>query len=71
MDLPIASQAPTFSDVQVKHPHSNAIATATFYGLVTGDMDRDGNPTGAFRPDDPINRAEVAKIIALVKEVIE
>ena len=31
----------------------------------------DGAILHRFRPDDPINRAEVAKIIALVDEVME
>ncbi|MSR67816.1 S-layer homology domain-containing protein [Candidatus Peribacteria bacterium] len=32
-------------------------------GVISGDVDAAGNPTGKFRPTDPINRAEVAKMI--------
>jgi hypothetical protein len=35
------------------------------YGLVQG------NPDGTFRPDDPINRAEVAKLVALLLKLRE
>lgn len=47
----------------VTHPHTSAIGLAAFYGFVSGD---DGANT--FRPDEPINRVEVAKIIALAAE---
>lgn len=46
-------------------PIRTPIAIATFFGLVEGDKDPNGNPTNRFRPDDAINRAEAAKIIAL------
>ncbi|PIR52984.1 hypothetical protein COU76_03720 [Candidatus Peregrinibacteria bacterium CG10_big_fil_rev_8_21_14_0_10_49_10] len=45
------------------HPLEADIAFATINGIVSGDTDAMGNPTGTFRPDDPINRAEAAKII--------
>ena len=45
------------------HPLEADIAYATVNGVVGGDTDQYGNPTGAFRPDDPVNRAEAAKII--------
>ncbi len=32
-------------------------------GVLSGDTDASGHPTGTFRPTDPINRAEVAKMI--------
>lgn len=59
----------TYEDVPKDHPYSAAIGSATFFGIVTGDVDPDGKPLNRFRPDDPINRAEVAKIIALAKEL--
>ena len=65
--IPVAPNAtPAFSDVPANHPYASAIATAAFYGLVTGD-----DASNTFRPDDPINRAEVAKIAALVKELMK
>ncbi len=61
----------SFSDVPSNHQYAQAITTAAAYGLVTGDTDSAGNPLGTFRPDEPINRAEVAKIIALAKELLK
>jgi len=72
MGIPTAAKTPSsFKDVPHDHPYAPAIVVATTYGLVTGDLDSSGNPLGTFRPDDPITRAEVAKIIALVKEVMQ
>jgi len=68
--LPIADQDPAFSDVPPGHLHASAIATAAFYGLIGGDTDAQGIPLNTFRPDAPITRAEVAKIIAVIKETI-
>lgn len=45
------------------HGFESDIAFAAAMGIVTGDKDADGNPTGMFRPDDNVNRAEAAKII--------
>ncbi|MDD5624034.1 MAG: Ig-like domain-containing protein, partial [Candidatus Peribacteraceae bacterium] len=70
MSLPIANQVPPFIDVPEKHPYARAIATAAFFGLINGDTDANGTALGTFRPDAPITRAEVAKIVALVKEVM-
>mgnify|MGYP005641111257 CR=1 FL=1 len=50
------AQGKTFGDVLPTHKYANAIETAAVDGLI----DSGGN----FRPDDAINRAEVAKIIA-------
>lgn len=71
LHLPIAEQSPTFSDVAADHPHAKAIATAQFYGIIKGDTDGDGQPLGTFRPDETINRAEVAKMIATLTEIVE
>ncbi|MCB9807688.1 S-layer homology domain-containing protein [Candidatus Peribacteria bacterium] len=66
MGLPIAKQASHFTDVPETHPYAHAIATAAFYGIITGDTDTEGNLLNTFRPDAIINRAEVVKIIALL-----
>ncbi|MFA6523153.1 MAG: FG-GAP-like repeat-containing protein [Candidatus Peribacteraceae bacterium] len=60
-----------FTDVSSDHRYAQAIATAAAYGIIEGDKDADGNLLHTFRPDDQIIRAEVAKIIALAKEVME
>lgn len=44
------------------HPYEADISYATLLGIVSGDI-KDGVPTGAFRPDDGVNRAEAAKLI--------
>jgi hypothetical protein len=44
------------------HPFAKAIATAAFYGFIDSGTQ--------FRPDDPINRAEAARLIALAREVL-
>lgn len=48
---------------------SSAIYAAIQDRVVSGDTDSAGNPTGMFRPADPINRAEVAKILSAAIQV--
>jgi hypothetical protein len=43
---------------------------AAYYGFVSGDTGPDGTPLNHFRPDAPMNRAEVAKLIAPAREVV-
>ena len=50
------AEGKTFGDVLPTHKYANAIETAAADGLI----DAGGN----FRPEDPINRAEIAKIIS-------
>lgn len=45
------------------HPLEAHIAYAYTRGIVSGDKNAQGVETGTFRPDESINRAEVAKII--------
>jgi hypothetical protein len=67
----IGKTPPSYIDVPADHPHAYAISAATFFGLVEGDRDADGNLLNRFRPDAPITREEVAKIVALAREVAE
>ncbi|PIR53852.1 hypothetical protein COU75_03925 [Candidatus Peregrinibacteria bacterium CG10_big_fil_rev_8_21_14_0_10_42_8] len=55
------AEGKTFADVLPTHKYANAIETAAIDGLI----DSGGN----FRPDDEINRAEVAKIIANAMDI--
>ena len=65
--LPVAAKAThPFTDVPAGHPYEQSIATAYLYGIVEGD---DGVST--VRPDDTMNRAEVAKMIAILKQLLE
>ncbi|MBI3336207.1 S-layer homology domain-containing protein [Candidatus Peregrinibacteria bacterium] len=50
-----------FTDT-ANHPYEADISEATKLGIVSGDM-KDGVPTGTFRPNDGVNRAEAAKLI--------
>lgn len=58
LDIPIKNGVLPYSDVATDSPYASAIATATRLGIVAGDA---GKTT--FRPDAPINRAEVAKMV--------
>lgn len=51
-----------FTDTR-DHPLESDIAYAAALKMVSGDKDASGKPTGTFRPDAPVNRAEAAKII--------
>jgi len=60
-----------YTDLPTSHPYAKAIVTATLHGLIEGDTDVNGITLSTVRPGDNINRAEVAKIIALAKELME
>ena len=45
------------------HSYDADIALAAVQGVVSGDTDSNGRPTGTFRPNDGVNRAEAAQII--------
>lgn len=51
--------ANSYSDVRAGQWYNNAVSTMTSAGIVNG------YPDGTFRPNAPITRAEMAKIIAL------
>ncbi|OGJ58013.1 hypothetical protein A2881_04395 [Candidatus Peribacteria bacterium RIFCSPHIGHO2_01_FULL_55_13] len=56
---------PLFSPFKdtIDHPLESDIAYGAALKMVSGDKDASGNPLGTFRPDDPVVRAEAAKII--------
>jgi hypothetical protein len=64
--IPMTVSTSVYTDVSAKTPYAQAILTATSLGIVQGDTGPDGKPTGTFRPDDTINRAEAAKILTNV-----
>lgn len=66
-----AKNLASFSDVPESHRYAAAITLAYVYGIIDGDIDSNGKPKGTFRPDDSINRAEVAKMLALAKKLIK
>lgn len=58
-----------FDDITASTEFSGAIEQAANDGVVSGYADDKGQPTGQFGPTDSVNRAEVAKIITLAKNV--
>lgn len=70
--IPTAAKTPPlFTDVPANYPYAPAITIAATYGLIEGDLDAQGHPLNTFRPNDPINRAEVAKIMALARALLQ
>ncbi len=57
--------AVSFRDLGIGHRHAAAIQDAFARGIIGGDTDATGKPTGTVRPDEPVNRAEAAKIVSL------
>lgn len=60
LGIPLTKVGVGYSDVPADHPYIQAIATASSLGIVSGDAGQD-----TFRPDDSVNRAEVAKMVVL------
>ncbi len=52
-----------YRDVKSEMAYAPAIEALSQADIVSGDTDENGLPAGTFRPYDPINRAEVAKMI--------
>lgn len=58
-----------FTDVSSTYIFRAPIETAYRDGIVTGYKDEKGNPTNLFGPTNAINRAEVAKIASLARQI--
>ena len=67
----IATEDNPFQDLSTTSPFASSIETAAKLGIISGDTDAHGNPTGTVRPNDSINRAEAAKIIALARQILK
>lgn len=66
VDEPLGWQTgEVFTDVTTRTPYAAAIETAFGLELVSGKQDATGQDTGLFGPLDPINRAEMSKILDL------
>ncbi|PIR53184.1 hypothetical protein COU76_02405 [Candidatus Peregrinibacteria bacterium CG10_big_fil_rev_8_21_14_0_10_49_10] len=59
----------SYDDVTVNSKYATSIMALTRDGVVSGDTNTSGTITGSFRPDDPINRAEVAKMVMEARAV--
>lgn len=64
LKIPLTDDEPLYMDVPTGSLYAPVVATATRLGIVSGD---DGQNT--FRPNAPINRAEVAKMITLALQI--
>ncbi|MFH1444329.1 MAG: S-layer homology domain-containing protein [Candidatus Peregrinibacteria bacterium] len=58
-----------FTDVDSSVEFAAAVEMAARAGVIAGDTDAQGNSLGTFRPIDPVNRAEVAKIVTMALQV--
>ena len=67
--ITVPEGTPPFSD-STSHKYKNDVAYAYALEIVSGDKDENGNEKGTFRPNDPVNRAEVAKIVKLAIELL-
>ena len=54
-----------FADVAPDLPYASEIETAAAEGIVSGEGAQEGGSKAAFHPMQPVNRAEVAKILVL------
>jgi hypothetical protein len=64
MDIPLKWQkAQMFTDVTLRTKYAAAIETAAADAIVEGRTDAEGKPLHLFGPLDPINRAEISRII--------
>jgi hypothetical protein len=66
--IPIARGDNPFHDLPSSSPFAAAMETAAKLQIIQGDTDAQGNAKGTVRPTDPINRAEVSKIVELMRE---
>jgi hypothetical protein len=68
--IPIARGDNPFHDLPSSSPFAAAIETAATLRIIQGDTDAQGTAKGTVRPSDPINRAEVSKVIVLAMRML-
>ena len=61
-DLKTTISGVPFKDVKTATTYGQAIEALQLKGVISGDLDVNNQPTGMFRPIEPINRAEVVKM---------
>lgn len=68
-DVPVHwTSGAMFTDVARSTRYASEVETAAREGIVSGSANADGSPTGLFHPEDPITRAEMAKVLITVHE---
>lgn len=64
LDVPVTwAKGQMFTDVTLMTPYASAIETAALDEIVEGHKNASGELSGTFGPVDPINRAEMAKMV--------
>lgn len=67
LDVPLLwPRGSVFKDVSRRTPYANAIETAAKLGYVQGKSGNEGKGLPLFGPEEPINRAEMAKLILTI-----
>ncbi len=67
LDIPLEwPKGDVFKDVSRRTSFASSIETAYRLGIVSGKTDSDGKPTGYFGPNDPVNRAELSKMVSVI-----
>lgn len=56
----------SFTDLPLTDARANALLTAVDLGIVQGDLKSDGTSLHTMRPNDSMNRAEIAKVFYLL-----
>lgn len=65
---PAAPTGNAFTDVGLATQFGAAIEQAKNDGIVSGYTDNEGMPTGMFGPQDPVTRAEFAKMVTIAMQ---
>lgn len=55
----------------LRHPYAADIAHNARLAIISGDTNAQGRALGTFRPDDPLRRSEIVKIVARKLELVE
>ncbi len=67
--FPDTGTGASFTDVSSTMQYGSIIAQAKMDGVISGYTDANGEPTGLFGPNDPVTRAEFAKIVTMALQV--
>jgi len=68
--IPVGRTVVEFEDLPRSHPRAAAIATAVHYGIIEPEPTAPGRGVQFVRPNDPLTRAEIAKIIVNARRLL-
>lgn len=69
LGLAESSSAPSFTDVPPSHSYAREIAAAEQLHIATLDVGPDGKPTGLLKPDDPLTRDDMEKLVRVLRRL--